>query len=157
MGDIRVGRISSVNYAAGTARVVYKDRDNSVTQEFPLLSNGTYDMPKIDDMVIVAHLSNTPSAGVILGKFWNGANSPVEGTRGVVRKDIDSGKCIIRYDSETTAVKVACDGTIEISGAVSVEINGAKISINAAAGDVVVDGVSLVNHTHGGGPAPTKE
>ena len=36
MGDIRIGRISSVNYAAGTARVVYSDRDNSVTQEFPI-------------------------------------------------------------------------------------------------------------------------
>lgn len=157
MGDIRIGRISSVNYAAGTARVVYSDRDNAVTQEFPILANGAYEMPKVDDMVVVAHLTNAPSAGVILGKFWNGANVPTEGKRGIVRKDIDNGKCVIRYDSEHTTAKVNCDGMIEISGAVSVEISGAEVTINGDSGDVIVNGVSLVNHTHGSGPAPSKE
>ena len=156
MGDIRIGRISSVNYAAGTARVVYSDRDNAVTQEFPILGN-TYEMPKVDDMVVVAHLTNAPSAGVILGKFWNGANVPPEGKRGIVRKDIDNSKCVIRYDSEDTTAKINCDGTIEISGKVSIEVQSAEINISGDTGDVVVNGISLVNHTHGSGPAPSKE
>lgn len=30
---IRLGKISSINYTAGKARVVYEDRDDSVTSE----------------------------------------------------------------------------------------------------------------------------
>ncbi len=36
MSDIiRVGYISNVNYAEGTAQVVYKDRDNAVSPYLP--------------------------------------------------------------------------------------------------------------------------
>ena len=47
MSDIiRVGYISNVNYAEGTAQVVYKDRDNAVSPYLPfasikLVSTGT--------------------------------------------------------------------------------------------------------------------
>ena len=35
---IRLGKISSINYTAGKARVVYEDRDDSVTSELPFLA-----------------------------------------------------------------------------------------------------------------------
>ena len=39
MSDIiRVGYISNVNYAEGTAQVVYKDRDNAVSPYLPFAS-----------------------------------------------------------------------------------------------------------------------
>ena len=37
--DIRVGRVSAVNYEAGTISVVYEDRDGSVTKDIPMLSH----------------------------------------------------------------------------------------------------------------------
>ena len=48
MSDIiRVGYISNVNYAEGTAQVVYKDRDNAVSPYLPFASN-EYDPPETD-------------------------------------------------------------------------------------------------------------
>ena len=53
--DIRVGRVSAVNYEAGTISVVYEDRDGSVTKDIPMLSH-EYMMPEPGDMVQVSPL-----------------------------------------------------------------------------------------------------
>ena len=44
---IRVGYISSVNYEDGTAQVIYKDRDNSLSPFMPLWSNEFFP-PEVD-------------------------------------------------------------------------------------------------------------
>ena len=75
---IRLGKISSINYTAGKARVVYEDRDDSVTSELPFLAL-QYNIPKVDDLVIVACFSNGTVSGVILGPVYNSANTPHEG------------------------------------------------------------------------------
>ena len=62
---IRLGKISSINYAAGKARVTYEDRDQSVTAELPFLA-WQYNMPKVSDLVVVACFSNGSVSGVIL-------------------------------------------------------------------------------------------
>lgn len=53
----RVGKVSSIDYAAGLVRVVYPDKDNSVTAPLPMLCT-EYNMPKVGDPVMVLHLSN---------------------------------------------------------------------------------------------------
>ena len=77
---IRLGKISSINYTAGKARVVYEDRDDSVTSELPFLAL-QYNIPKVDDLVVVACFSNGTVSGVILGPVYNSANTPHEGSR----------------------------------------------------------------------------
>lgn len=48
--EIRIGRVSSVNYETGMARVTYRDKDETVTSEFPMLTNNEeYRMPEIGD------------------------------------------------------------------------------------------------------------
>lgn len=75
--EIRIGRVSSLNPENGTVRVVYKDKDNAVTMELPTLNlDGEYKMPQVDDLVLVAHLSNGSAAGVVLGTFWSLSNQP---------------------------------------------------------------------------------
>ena len=60
--EIRVGRVSSVNYETGMARITYWDKDETVTSEFPMLNyNNEYRMPEAGRDVIVAHLSNGTS------------------------------------------------------------------------------------------------
>ena len=54
---IRAGYISAVNYQDGTAQVVYKDRDNSISPYMPVWSN-EYNMPDVDTLVYVIHLQN---------------------------------------------------------------------------------------------------
>ena len=61
--NIRLGKISAIDYAAGTVRVVYHEKDDAVTAPIPLISS-EYFMPEVDDMVMVLHLSNGTEAGV---------------------------------------------------------------------------------------------
>ena len=155
MDTLRIGRISTINYADGTARVIYKDRDDTVTAELPLLSF-EYRMPAVDDLVLVTHLPNGAAAGIILGDFWHDDNRPPEGFKGLYRKDLDkaTGKAMIRYDANSGQLKLvmpntllACpsvlvDGNVTISGSLTVSGD------ITATGDVVAGGVSLKNHTH---------
>jgi len=120
MDTLRIGKISSVNYEQGTARVLYTDRDNAVTAELPLLT-GEGSMPNVDDLVLVCHLPNGAAAGVILGRFWNDNNRPTEGAAGLYRKDLDDG-VYIRYE-KGKKLQIVCEEGIEIKGDVKVDGN----------------------------------
>ena len=63
---IRIGKVSSIDYARGMVQVVYHDKDDDVTRLLPLLSF-EYRMPPVGALVLVAHLTNGSEAGVV---FW---------------------------------------------------------------------------------------
>lgn len=87
----RVGRVSKVNYEAGTVRVAYLDRDGMVTDELPVLClSGEYRMPAVGDEVLVVHLSNNPNSGVVMGRYWNKNNVPQVSGKNVFRKELGS-------------------------------------------------------------------
>lgn len=78
---LRIGKISSINYAKGTARVTYEDRGRETTSELPFIA-WEYWMPKVADQVLVGHLSNGTQAGVIIGPVWhNGKRPPAAGAK----------------------------------------------------------------------------
>jgi len=131
MEGIRIGKISTINYSAGTVRVVYKDRDDNVTKELPMLSF-EYHMPKIDDLVLILHLSNGTEAGVVLGRFWTNKNVPAEGYEGLFRKELGNtqGNCFVRYDENTGELSIESNGDIKIKAAGNITINGATINLN---------------------------
>lgn len=99
---IRLGKISSVNYAAGKARVTYEDRDGSVTSELPFLA-WMYYMPKVSDLVVVACFSNGTVSGVILGPIFGVANTPHEGKAGLFRLEMSNTKneAVVSFDEKT--------------------------------------------------------
>ena len=108
--EIRVGKISSVDYPSGTVRVVYEDQDDAVTRPIPLLSF-EYLMPEVDDMVLVLHLSNGTEAGIVIGRPWSDQRVPPENGKGLYRKDFHNevGKAFLRFsekDSETMTLHV---------------------------------------------------
>ena len=161
--SIRKGKISSVNYDTGMARVTYKDRNESVTSEFPLLNfNGEYHMPKIGEDVLVAHLSNGSSHGVVLGPLWNQQNTPAETGKNLYRKDFSSqkGAAYIKYDDSTgeyiiKAANVTVDGInrtelegphVVIAANIDMQIEAAEIILQAEtiklAKDMDIDGGS---------------
>lgn len=84
----RVGKVSSIDYAAGLVRVAYHDKDDSVTAPLPMLCT-EYNMPQVGDPVMVLHLSNGTEAGLVLGRYWSNNNKPPEGAAGLFRKDLD--------------------------------------------------------------------
>lgn len=77
---VRIGYISSVDPNTGMVRVTYPDRDRTVTPEFPVFNmGGEYRMPKVNDLVLVLHLSNDSSAGIVMGTYWTDEDAPVSG------------------------------------------------------------------------------
>jgi len=147
MDALRIGKISSINYEKGTARVLYPDRDNAVTAELPYLTD--YRSPEIDELVLVCHMPNDPAAGVILGPFWNDNRRPPEGAEGLHREDFDNIPDIsfLRYDAKTGTLKIKApniefegsDGTLNIT-APRVNLAGSGGSLNITAPNVKVEG-----------------
>lgn len=110
--EIRIGKVSSIDYKKGMMRITYHDKDDSVTMDFSMMNyNDEYRMPKIGQHVAVAHLSNGSSRGIVLGEIWNQKNLPKESGAGLYRKDLSRKKdaAYIRYEdaSGEYLVKVA--------------------------------------------------
>lgn len=131
--EIRVGRVSSINYKSGMIRVTYHDKDDSVTAEYPLLTNNDeYIMPEVGQDVIVAHLSNGSSRGAIIGTLWNKKHIPCETGKGLYRKELSRKKdaAYIRYSDETGEylLKVA---NIHLNGVNKTILDGPKVEISA--------------------------
>lgn len=100
---IRTGRVSAIDYQAGTYEVTYTDRGKSVTRQINAMSNGEYMMPEIGQIVSVSHNSNGTAAATTTGSIWNQSNKPAEGFRGLYRKEYSNkkGQAYERYDANT--------------------------------------------------------
>lgn len=142
----RTGRVSSIDYEAGTYEVTYFDRGKSVTRKINAMSNGEYKMPAIGQIVSVSHNSNGTAAATTTGTVWNKTNKPAEGFKGLYRKEFGEkpGQAYSRYDANTGVFTLTV-------GKVTITINGdGSVYLNTA-GDITINGVSLSNHTHSDG------
>lgn len=102
-GEVRTGRVSSVDYKTGTYEVTYHDRGRSVTRRINAMSNGEYKMPRVGQMVSVVHNSNGAAAATTMGTIWNQTNLPAEGGEGLYRKEYgdEPGQAFERFDAKT--------------------------------------------------------
>lgn len=153
MSDIiRVGYISAINYADGTAQVVYKDRDNAVSPYMPFFSN-EFDPPPVETLVYVVHLENggnarrDSSAAVCRRK-------PAAGRRRRVwRKDFGDGS-YIRYDKKAKRLDVVSDSVnvegLNVSGNLTVGGN-ATVTGKISAGSISAKSISTTGNVHVGG------
>lgn len=179
-GYLRIGKISSFDYAKGTAKITYEDKNDSTTAFFSFLA-WQYWMPKIGDQVLVAHLSNGTCAATILGPVWHDGHRPPEGFEGLYRKEYsnETGAAFERYDAKAGAYSETITGTMTIkpTGTWKLQVGAATITVNPdgsvavtapggvtintpsvqVTGDVVAGGVSLQNHTHGCGMGGTQK
>ncbi len=128
---VRAGYISAVNYKEGTAQVIYKDRDNSLSPFMPLWSN-EFNPPEIDTMVYVIHLPNGSTRGMIIVPPYTERNRPMEGIGGIWRKELGEGG-YLRYDKKTKQMDIACK-KLNIAGDLNV---GGEIRVK---GDVHIGG-----------------
>ena len=160
----RTGRVSAIDYEAGTYEVTYFDRGKSVTRQINAMSNGEYTMPCVGQVVSVAHNSNGTAAGTTTGTVWNKTNKPAEGYKGLYRKEYGTsrkGQAYSRYDENTGVYTQyvdkrtgrTCNGEIfdEAKGPVSViaggqlqlKSSGASASIQAKTGMGIVAGTTV--------------
>lgn len=162
---IRIGRVSSVNYDEGMLAVTYPDMDDSVTSEFPVFSlTDEYKMPNVGDTILVVHLSNGQSAGIVLGRFWSKANLCANPGKGKFRKEFAPsdafGKCFLEYDDDSETMKLHVPKKLEIIVEEECAVTAKNLTLvttdttntgkYTGAKDVVGEGTSLHNHTHAG-------
>ena len=131
---IFIGNVSSTIPEEGKAVVTRLDREGVVTAPLSVLNRGAasakdYWMPAIDDQVLCIMLPNRAgrgfSDGFIIGTFFSQAD-PIPGGSG---------------DGNKRVLDVPGDMTLNVGG---------TLAINSSSGDVVVNGISLVHHVHGG-------
>ena len=115
-------------------------------------------LPKIWQEVLVLHLSNGQSAGILLGKYWNKKNVPPDYGQGrnVFNKEIDEefGKVRITYkDKKLTLYDEAGDVETEIkSHNRNIKVTDGDINISVTDGDInfnVTNGNITFNVLHG--------
>lgn len=130
---LRIGKVSSINYGTGMVQVVYKDKGDAVTAEMPYANfNDEYHMPEIGESVLVGHMSNGSSRGVVLGTIWNRKNIPAESGEGVYRKEFSKkkGAAYARFDDAGGEYLVKAPGVI-LHGVDHTELEGPEIRIAA--------------------------
>ena len=141
--EIRVGKVSSIDYPSGMIRVVYHDKDDDVTRPIPLFSS-EYAMPPVGALVAVVHLSNGAEAGVVLGRPWSAKLTPPEGFEGLYRKDFDltPGQCYFRYDAAgpESLFHNEGDSGVEIQGSQDTRIKGDRTAAIEGSADTTVQG-----------------
>jgi phage baseplate assembly protein gpV len=131
--EIRLGRVSSVDYKSGMVRVTYRDKDDSVTINLPTMNfNSEYRMPEPGQDVVVAHLSNGSSRGVLLGTVWNKKNIPEETGEEIYRKDFSREKdaAYVRYSDRTGEYLVKA-ANVHINGVNETILDGPEVEIAA--------------------------
>ena len=173
----RTGRVSAVNYAAGTYEVTYFDRGRSVTRVVNAVSNGEYRMPQVGDMVTVSHNSTSQADSAAAGTIWNQRNTPAEGFDGLFRKEYGrkKGRAFARYDDNTGVMREYTPGgtgrntngelydeakgpasfvagaAMTLKSLATVGIQGLKgVAVNSGA-NVIVEAIDAISEECGGG------
>lgn len=167
---IKIGEVSSVDYAKGTARVVFDDDDSVVSNDLQVLQKNTfknkdYYMPDVGEDVICLFLPSGTEEGFILGSVYAGDITPPESS-GNKRTVVFSDNTKVSYDRETHTLSINIGETSILADGENVYVKGSVATLEAptiklkgnvevdgtltAGGDVVGAGVSLQSHTHTG-------
>lgn len=175
MSEVRIGYVSSIDYENGLCEVHYPDRDDTVTEMVPFISNREYRTPEVEDMVLVLHPGDSPEDAVVVGTIWNEKIKPAEGKKGVYRKEYSNkdGQAYRKFDAdakeltdkvkgkkilEAESLEIKVGGatvTVDKSGAVAIN-SPAGITIKAAgtmelSASTITASAGTVNITGGGG------
>lgn len=147
---IRIGEVSSVDAAKGTARVVFDDFDSIVSYDLQVICRNTianhdYAMPDIGEDVICVFLPTGTEAGFILGSVYAGEITPPEGT--IDRRCVEfSDKSKFMYDRAAHVFTASIGDTSITVNETGVDVE-TKSTIHAKVGSteatIGADGVSI--------------
>lgn len=150
---IKIGEVSSVDYARGTARVVFDDDDGLVSYDLPVLQHNTlhnkdYAMPDVGEDVVCVFLPSGGEEGFILGSIYAGEITPPESNgdkRAVEFKDGTK----ISYDRASHELTAEIEGTKIVANRETVDITG-KSTVNIEGATAINLKGAVVNLTMGG-------
>lgn len=135
---IRIGRVSSIDVNANTARVAFSDKDDLVSGNLMIVNRGSmvdkdYWIPDIDEQVLCLMMPNKSGQGLnegfILGSFFSAEDVPQERSADVRAIKFGDGT-VIKHDRKSGSLTVNATGDIDISAGGSVTIRGETVEIN---------------------------
>ncbi len=151
MDTVRVGKISTIDYEAGTASVTYTDRNNETSPQFPFFSM-YYEMPKVDELAVVIMQSNSKTRGFIIGTPYSGKKIPSKSGQGIFYKEFSDGTSIL-YDPKEKQLSISADKiTLKSITADCVTVKG-KLETKslkaekAEIGELIVDTITINKST----------
>lgn len=117
---IRMGRVSTTNPEKMTVKVVFEDKDNMVSDELPVLVQGSsrnrhYWLPDVGEQVCCLMLPNGHNAGICLGSYYSESDPPNANSQEVRRIDFGDGS-YMQFDRATGNLDISCTGEIRING-----------------------------------------
>lgn len=140
---IRIGKVSSVDYQKGTARVFFPDDDDIVSYDLPVLhrnclKNKDYNMPDIDERVVCVFLSSGVETGFILGSIYTENVTPPESTGDKRTVVFDDGSRF-SYNRETHQFEAQIEQTkikanrklITVDTPLEVAVTAGDVTVNA--------------------------
>lgn len=125
---IRIGIVSAVNGETCSARVTFGEKDNSVSEDLPIITIGSkqtkaYWLPEVGTQVLCIFQPNVSANGIcdgfIIGAFYSAEDMSVESNADVRSITFADGS-FIRYE----------DGNIEINAKGKLVLKGAVVEIN---------------------------
>ena len=169
---IRIGTVTAVDLAAARCRVRYGDPDDEDPGETPMIrwlapragQTRIWSPPSVGEQVILLSPDGQVGAAVALCGLVQDAFPPLGSTTAEMIEFADGAR--LTYDPDARALsailpagataEIEAPGGITLRGPVMIEgdvtIQGA-VDVSqtvTAATDVVADGISLVDHVHGG-------
>ena len=133
MSEFRIGYVSSIDYENGLCEVHYPDRDDTVTEKVPFISNREYRMPEVEDIVAVLHPGDSPEDAVVLGTIWNEKIKPAEGKKGIYRKEYSNkdGQAYRKFDADAKELTDKVQGKkILEAESLEIKVGGATVTVN---------------------------
>ncbi len=133
---IKIGEVSSINPAMGTARVVFDDEDSVVSYDLPVLQTNTYankdySMPDVGEDVLCLFLPSGLEEGFILGSFYAGEIELPE-SNGNVRTVVFADGTKISYDRALHTLSATMDGTSIVANRAGVQVKAPEVIVNEA-------------------------
>ena len=107
----------------------------------------TWTPPKVGAQVVVLSAGGNLKRGVIISQI-NQAAYPQLSTDGDLQKIEFANGTTIEIHENNNTMNVNCSGVLTINTSTSINASAPLINITIPSGDVTIDGVSLVNHTH---------
>ena len=127
-GMIRIGKVSSVDENNCTARVLFEDRDNVVSYDFPIIVPATlkdkyYCLPQLGERVLCILQPNTPSKSFILGSYYCDKRKPPYKNKDKAYVEFED-KTLIEYDKKAHKLKLFIPEFPEAETSVEIECKG---------------------------------
>ena len=120
--NVKIGTVSAVYPERHTARIVFEDLDDMVSDELPVLvsaasKNNFYILPDVGESVVCIFLLNSAQegAGFIIGSFYNDVNKPKVNNQEKCRLDFGDGS-FFEFDRSSGSLNINCTGDIKING-----------------------------------------